>query len=392
MQTAKELTAANNDYIVACRHWMHEHPERSHEEKETAAFIASELREMGLEPKENIGGYGVTAVIEGKPGGKCVGLRADFDALPILEKTGASFCSKNEGVMHACGHDTHAAMLLGAAKVLMSMRESFFGKVKLVFQPSEEDAAGSGAKRMIEDGCLDNPKVDMMFGQHVWPRVEKGYVGIRKGAVSAASDRFFIDIKGRASHAGAAPEKGVDAVVIAAQIINALETVVSRCVSPLDSAVLSIGILQAGSRYNIVADHGHMEGTVRTLNPEVRMMMPARMKAIVENVAAALGGEASLDYRTGFSSVWNASEAVEGSLPALEKVFTKGGVIFEDTPDLSGEDFCFFGEHVPACFFHIGCREENMTAPLHAENFLPSDDILPLGTECLVEVALNYLS
>ena len=387
-----KLAARERAYIEECRHYMHRHPERSHQEEKTAAFIAGELRSMGLDPQENVGGYGVTAVIKGRSGGRCVGLRADFDALPVQEKTGCAFASETDGLMHACGHDCHAAMLLGAAKVLVSIRDSFSGQVKLIFQPAEEDAADSGAKRMIEAGCLKDPDVEIIYGQHVWPRVRKGCVGIRKGAVSAASDRFFIDIKGKASHAGAAPEKGIDAVVIAAETVNALETIVSRNVSALDAAVISIGLLQAGQRYNIVADNAHMEGTCRTFNPEVRRMIAERMRFIVEHTAAPLGGEGTLDYTPGFSSVWNPEETVDTALPVLNELFAKENIIFEADADLSGEDFCFYGEHVPACYFHLGCREEGvMTAQLHQGSFLPSDGILVPGAALLTALAVRYL-
>lgn len=393
MKTIRETVLEKNEYIISCRHWLHSHPEKSHEEKQTAAFIASELRKMGLEPVENVGGYGVTAVIEGKPGTKCVGLRADFDALTVTEKTGAPFASEFPGIMHACGHDTHAAMLLGAAAVLTEHKESFAGKVKLIFQPSEEDAAGSGAKAMIAAGCLEAPHVDAIFGQHVWPKVEKGTCGMRKGSQTASSDRFFIDITGKASHAGNAPEKGVDALVIACEIVNALETIVSRNVSALDSAVISIGVLNAGTRYNIVADHAHMEGTCRTMSPAVRKMIPERMRAIVEGIAKAMGGEATLDYRLGFSPVINADSLDEGLHASLSKVFGAENVFYEPQPDLSGEDFSFYGEQIPAYFTHLGCREEGkMTAPLHADTFLPSDEILAKGVEGLAQSAVDYLN
>ena len=295
------------DKVKEHRYYMHTHPELSHYEKNTAAYIAETLKKMGLSPKENIGGYGVTAVIEGKGEGKCVGLRADFDALPITECTGVPFASENPGVMHACGHDAHAAMLLGAAYVLNEIRDEFAGKVKLVFQPSEEDAAGSGAKAMIADGCLEDPHVDAMFGQHVWPNLPYGKVGVRNGAMMASSDRFFITIKGKNSH-GSAPENGIDAIVIAAQVISALQTIVSRNVGPLDSAVVTIGTIHGGNRYNVIADEVKMEGTCRNLNPVIRNTMPDRIGNIVRGVSESMGGSCDFKYMKCYSPTVNDPE------------------------------------------------------------------------------------
>ena len=287
----KDIKAVINSYydrIVSYRRHLHQNPERSHDEKETAAFIANTLKEMGLEPKTGIGGYGVTAVINGAAPGKCVGLRADFDALPVNELTGLPFASKNEGVSHACGHDVHTAMLLGAAHVLMELKDEFSGCVKLVFQPAEEDVLNCGAAPMIADGVLEDPKVDAMIGQHVWPQYETGCAAIRNGAMMASSDRFHITIKGKGSH-GSAPEDGIDAIVIAAQVITALQTIVSRKVSPRDAAVVTIGTIHGGDRYNVIANQVKLEGTCRNLNPEVRNKMTERITQIAEVVASAMG-------------------------------------------------------------------------------------------------------
>ena len=257
----KRVESLVNKYqetVVKHFHWLHAHPELSNQEKETAAYIAAELRKMGLEPTEGVGGYGVVALIEGKGPGKCVGLRADIDALPMTEATGLPYASQNPGVMHACGHDAHASMLLGAALVLNEMRDSFDGCIKLVFQPSEENSADSGAKRMIADGVLENPKVDVMFGQHIDPTTEVGVISSAPGAISAASDRFFITIDGKSSHA-ARPHTGVDAIAVGAQVVSALNTIISRNVDPTVSSVITIGKFVGGDRYNVVAGRAEME-------------------------------------------------------------------------------------------------------------------------------------
>ena len=272
MREVKELVAGYWEQICRHRRYFHENPEPSHCEKETAAYISAALREMGLEPIEHVGGYGVIALIRGEGAGKCVALRADFDALEVQEQTGAPFASRKSGFMHACGHDMHAAMLLGAAWVLNELRHTFSGTVKLIFQPAEEDAAASGAKAMIAAGCLTEPPVDAIFAQHIWPSLPTGTIGVRKGSMMGASDRFFITVHGKAGHGGK-PDEGIDAIVIAAHIVTALQTIVSRNVSPMGNAVVSVGKIGGGTRYNVIADAVHMEGTCRSVDSRVRSML-----------------------------------------------------------------------------------------------------------------------
>ena len=373
------------------RYYLHEHPELSHEEKNSAAYIAEALRNMGLEPKENVGGYGVTAVIEGNGEGKCVGLRADFDALPITECTGVPFASRNPGVMHACGHDTHAAMLLGAAYVLNELKNEFPGKVKLVFQPSEEDAAASGAKAMIADGCLENPHVDAMFGQHVWPNLPYGKVGVRNGAMMASSDRFFITIKGKNSH-GSAPENGIDAIVIAAQVISALQTIVSRNVGPLDSAVVTIGTIHGGNRYNVIADEVKLEGTCRNLNPEIRNTMPDRIGNIVRGVSESMGGSCDFKYMKCYSPTVNDPEKFAIVRDSIVEVLGEEGLVIPENSALGGEDFSFYCQEIPSAFFWLGCQDEDLPKyPIHHGKFLPKEESLIIGMKVMLTAALNFL-
>ena len=373
------------------RYYLHEHPELSHEEKNSAAYIAEALRNMGLEPKENVGGYGVTVVIEGNGEGKCVGLRADFDALPITECTGVPFASRNPGVMHACGHDAHAAMLLGAAYVLNELKNEFPGKVKLVFQPSEEDAAASGAKAMIADGCLENPHVDAMFGQHVWPNLPYGKVGVRNGAMMASSDRFFITIKGKNSH-GSAPENGIDAIVIAAQVISALQTIVSRNVGPLDSAVVTIGTIHGGNRYNVIADEVKLEGTCRNLNPAIRNTMPDRIGNIVRGVSEAMGGSCEFKYLKCYSPTVNDAGKFEIVRDAITEVLGEEGLVIPENSALGGEDFSFYCQEIPSCFFWLGCQDESLPKyPIHHGQFLPKEEALPIGMKVMLTAALKFL-
>jgi len=388
----KERIALVQDSVIAHRRWLHAHPELSGQEQETAAYIADALRKMGLEPKENVGGYGVVAVIEGRKGGKCVGLRADFDALPLQEETGLPFASVNPGVSHACGHDVHTAMLLGVAEVLSGMKEEFTGTVKLIFQPSEENAADSGARKMIADGVLENPRVDAIFAQHVSPSYPTGSIALNEGAMSASSDRFFITVKGKSSH-GSAPESGVDAVTMGAQVITALQTIVSRSVSPLDSVVLTIGKVTAGSRYNIIAEECLMEGTCRTLNPRVQEQLPARMEAIIKGVTEGMGGSYAFEYVKGFIPTVNTPGEFVLVRDAAQPLLGHEGVIIPDRTAMTGEDFSFFLKEIPGAFYWLGCQKPDTPFyPLHNNRFAPDEEAMKTGMAVMLSAALEYLS
>ena len=390
-ERAAELVKKHTKAMLEYRRHMHAHPELSHEEKETAAYIAAKLREMGLEPKEGIGGYGLTAVIEGTGEGKCVGLRADFDALPIQEETGLPFASENPGVMHACGHDTHAAMLLGEALVLNEMRDAFRGRVKLVFQPAEEDAADCGARKMIADGVLEGPHVDGMFGQHIAPELPTGKVAVRNGAMSAASDRFFITIRGKNSH-GSRPEDGIDAIVIAAQVVTALQSIVARNVGPLDSTVVTIGTIRGGQRYNVIADEVCMEGTCRNLNPVVRDTMEQRIGAIVRGVAESMGGSGELKYLRCYSPTINAPEMFRFVKDAVVDVLGPEGLVIPESSSLGGEDFSYFCEKVPSAYYMLGSTEPGKPyVPVHNGHMIPDEAALSMGMEVMVNAALAFL-
>lgn len=388
----KTLIAKYEEKVREDRRYLHAHPELACHEVETSAYIARALREIGLEPKERVGGYGVTAVIEGNAGsGRCIGLRADFDALPITEKTGLACASQNPGVMHACGHDVHAAMLLGAAYVLNDMRDFFAGSVKLVFQPAEENVSTSGARSMIADGVMENPRVDAMVGQHVWPDVDAGKVGVKVGAIMAACDRFFITVKGKSTH-GSQPQYGVDAIVIAGQVLNALQTIVSRNVGPLDNAVVSVGSIHGGDTYNVICDEVKMEGTCRNLNPDIRDAMPERIERIVRGVTESMGGGYEFQYIRGYSPTVNDQGMFELVRDCAVEAAGADALCILDSPAMGGEDFSFYCERVPSAFFWLGCRPaDRENIPLHNPLFDPGEDIMPLGTEVLVKSALRFL-
>lgn len=391
----RQIDALVNTYwnsVLEYWHWLHAHPELSGQEEKTAAYIADALRRMGLTPTERVGGYGVTAVIEGKKPGKCVGLRADFDALPLTECTGLPFASQNPGAMHACGHDSHTSMLLGAAHILNDMRGQFSGKVKLIFQPSEENSADSGAKKMIADGVLQDPKVDAIIAQHVDPVRTTGQIALKKGAITAASDRFFITVKGRSCHASS-PQNGVDAVAIGAQIITALQNIVSRTISPFDNAVITIGKVTAGTRYNVVAETCEMEGTCRNLNPAVRDAIPQRMENIIKGITEGMGAEYTFTYIRGYSPLIN--DPGMAALISDTAVELLGGenVLWLEHAGLGGEDFSFYTEQIPGIFYHLGCTKAgDQVWPLHNAHFVPDESALKIGTTMLVRSALNFLN
>ena len=370
---------------------LHAHPELSGQERETARYVASALRDMGLEPTEGVGGFGVVALIRGNAPGRCVALRADMDALPITEKTDLPYISRNPGVMHACGHDAHTAMLLGAARILCDLKDRFRGSVKLIFQPSEENAAESGAKKMIAAGVLKDPPVDAIMGQHIDALAETGTVATRPGVASAASDRFYITVEGTASHA-ARPHLGVDAIAVAAQVITALQNVVSRNVDPRKSAVIAIGTVRGGERYNVVASHVEMEGTCRTLDPATRDLVERRMGETVRGIAQAMGAKAELRYVRGYSSIANSPELVDLVGKAALPLCGPDRVIIPKEIGMGAEDFSFYTELVPAVYYKTGSHRPGTPRwSSHNENMVVDPECLPIGMQVMVTCALDFL-
>lgn len=370
--------------IVSWRRQIHTNPELGYEEVETAALVTSLLRQWGLEVVEGVAGTGVVAVLRGEQTGPCVALRADMDALPVAENTGLPFASKNTGRMHACGHDGHTAMLLGAARVLSTMRQSLKGTVKFLFQHAEECAPHGGAKGMIEAGVMENPKVDYVFALHLWPEVPFGKIGAKSGPLMSASDRLRIDIQGKGGH-GAAPHHTVDAVVVASQVVNALQTIVSRQMDPLDAVVVTVGTLTSGQRYNVIAPSAQMEGTVRTQNEALRRDLPARITRLVESVAAAFGATASVTYEYGYPPLINHVDGVDIIVRAAQDMFGPDSTVSLDRPSMGGEDFAFFLHHAIGAMFWMGCRGPNTPDyPLHNAKFDFDESVLARGTAVMV--------
>ncbi len=378
--------------IIEIRRDIHANPEIGMEEVRTSALVKAELEKLGLEVQDRVGKMGVVGLLRGKEAGKTILLRADMDCLPMDEETDLPFKSKVPGMMHACGHDVHTAILLGAAKVLSQLKDEIKGNIKFAFQPAEEANPTGGARYMIEDGVLENPKVDAAVGLHVW-NLPLGTVGIRTSTMMAQSDRIFITVKGKSSHASQ-PHNGVDAIVTAGHIITALQTVISRNVDPMESAVVTIGTIHGGSRYNVTCDKVVLEGTVRTFNPDISAIMPGRIKAIAENVASALGAECDVDYVEGYSATVNDEELATKFIGYFGDAIGEENIIIPSQPASGGEDFSEFSKVVPSVFYWLGMESDinKGQTTLHNPNLVVDERSIPIGIKTMVSGAIDFLN
>ena len=372
--------------IIDWRRDFHQYPELGFDEHRTSKIIGEALKEMGLAPKMNVGKTGVTADLTFGEG-PTIALRADMDALPMQEASGLDFSSKHDGVMHACGHDGHMAMLLGAAKVLTQNGNSFNGTVRFIFQPAEEGAGG--ARYMIEDGCLDG--VDEIYGIHVWNYQPVGEVGITDGPVLAAADMFEINIKGIGGH-GAAPQGTVDAVIVASHLVQALQTIVSRNTNPLESTVVTIGTISGGHNFNIIADEVTLSGTARAYTEENRNLIKTRMAEIIDGVAKTFGAEISFDYEDGYPPTINHTDPVNKVLKAAERVVgEKAGMPYLS---MGGEDFSYYLQKIPGCFFFVGSAPNDQKlfeTPHHCSHFTMDERALLVGPSIYLNLVDDLL-
>ena len=386
----KDIMNDYTDYIISVRRELHRVPELSFAEQKTTALIGEKLAEMGIpftiNPARNTGLVGV--ISGGKPG-PAVALRADIDALPVLEDTGLEFASENKGVMHACGHDNHMAMLLGAAKMLMSVKDVLSGTIYLVFQPGEE--VGTGAPYMMEFGDWFE-KTGAIFGAHLWCTFPSGTVGSRKGEIMAATEKFTIDISGKQSH-GSQPQLGVDAVCIAAATVMNIQAIVARQISPLDSVVVTVGTVNAGDRWNIVGGEAHIEGTVRHFNSEISKKVKASLRSIAENTAAAYGGSATLQYERIVPATINDDDATAFIGKAVAQVLGDGAY-FECEKNMGSEDFSYFQEKKPGAYFFIGNynEAEGTVYSNHSNHFTSDEGVLTGGAAVFAQIAVNWLA
>lgn len=385
----KELAKEQESYVIQCRHYLHSHPELSTKEVNTTRFIKEELEKMGVEVQEFEGITGCVGTIKGDKPGKTVMLRADIDALSITENPGKSYCSLNPGVMHACGHDCHTSMLLGAAKILSAHRDEIHGTVKLIFQMAEE--IGRKSEEYVKRGALEG--VDAIFGMHIWSAVPAGKINFESGERMACSDRFTIKIHGKSSH-GSAPHEGKDAIIAGAAAIQALQTIPSRINNPFNALVVTVGIFNGGTKENIIADQAELTGTVRAFNREFRNSMPEVIKSVVEPVVKGYGCSAEVDYYFGPSPLINDHEdLVQIARGAASKEMGEDALI--PLKKMTGaEDFSVYMETVPGVFGYLGCRneEKGIIAAHHHPAFDVDEDVLYHGTGIYVQFALDYLN
>ena len=386
--TILEAAQQMQPHLSELRRAFHAHPEVSGQEKETARRVQEELKAIGgYTLRTGVSGNGILADLEGgKPGPK-VALRADMDALQITEETGLPFDSQNPGVMHACGHDNHITMLLGAARLLAQYKDQLEGSVRLIFQPAEEMSPVGGSRGMMAAGALEG--VDAVFGLHVWPELPMGTFGTKAGPLMASSDHFSVQLHGSSSH-GAKPDAGIDAVVAGAQFVTAAQTIVSRNTDPLQSAVITIGRLQAGTRYNIVAGECEMEGTCRTFNPKVRELAERRLQEVLNGVCTLSGCTGELKYERGYCSVMNDPKQADYLLRTAAELFGQDKAVKVEEPSMCAEDFAFYLTEKPGAFAWLGTALPGEEAwPLHNCHFTAPEDILWRGAALLAQMALD---
>jgi hippurate hydrolase len=381
----EEVREGFGERIVALRRDIHREPELGFGTKKTAEKVLSALEGLPLDVQTGVAENGIVATLRGEGDGPTVGLRADMDALPIHEETGLPFASKLEGKMHACGHDGHTSMLVGAAHALSGMRERFNGTVKFFFQPAEE--GGGGGKVMVEAGVADD--VAAVFALHLWPGFPLGTAATKAGPIMAAADAFEMTIRGSGGH-GAFPHLTADAITMAAQIVTALQTVVSREVDPVEPAVVTVGEIGAGSAFNIIPEKARLGGTVRTLNEDLRRMMPERIERIARGVAQGMRGDAELDYEFSYPVTMNEEGAARTALGVIRGLFGEEHTLELANPSMGAEDFAFFLEKIPGAFIWLGVGEE--VSFLHTPTFAFDEEILPQGSALLTALALESLS
>lgn len=374
--------------IIEHRRWLHQHPELSKLETNTQAYLVSVLEEHNI--SYTLGATtGVVAYIG--TGNQCVGLRADMDALPIQELNDIPYKSTQDNVMHACGHDVHMAMLLGVAFILKDIEQLLTGVVKLFFQPNEE--VSSGALDFIKEGFLENPHVDHMLGLHVMPYLEVGEIEVRDGVLNGSSTYVAIDVYGTSGHA-AYPEQGIDAIVIASDIVLKLQTIISRSLSPLDSAALSIGIINGGSKANIIADHVQLKGTLRTLSIETKNLIKQRINSICANTSKSYNGNATVSYIDGYRPLINNKEVNNKIIKNAEAMNQISAINIKAFPSLGVEDFGYYLEKTKGAFFHLGCgsKEMGLTNGLHTSKFNVDESCMKIGIELQVRNTLSLLN
>lgn len=383
----KDYASKYKEQVIAWRRHIHSHPELSGQEKETSLFIQKVLGELGIPFVNDISDYAVIGEIQGSHPGPVIALRADIDALPIHEITGLPFASQHEGVMHACGHDGHISILLGAAAILQSIKNQLHGTVKLVFQPSEEEALNPGAQGIVDSGILDD--VDEIFGLHVWPQLPVGTVGLKKGHLMAASDHFLVHIKGKSTH-GAEPHNGIDAIVAAANWIVNVESIVARETNPMENLVCTIGVINGGDRYNVGCGDVYLEGTCRTYEPKKRDYIERRLGESLQALDMMFKTKSTLDYKRGHGATTNDPDAIDYATSIVEKYLGKEAVVHPEHPSMAAEDFSAYLQKIKGAFLWLGTGFDGNPA-LHNAGFTIDETILESGITMMAAIAAEYL-
>jgi amidohydrolase len=379
------------EYTRSLRRDFHAHPELGFHEVRTSGIVAQELNKLGLEFNAGIAGTGVVALLEGAKPGPVILVRADMDALPIVEETGAEYASQNPGVMHACGHDGHTAILLTVARMLLAHREELAGTVKFMFQPAEEGMGG--AEKMIEAGVLENPKVDKVLALHVWNEQPVGWFGISNGPMMAGAEIFKIKVEGKGGH-GAAPHQSKDPILAAAQIISALQGIVSRNVAPIQTAVVSVTTIHGGETFNVIPPSVTMTGTIRTFEPEVRAIVLKRFEETVQGVAQAMGCQAIIDMERLTPATINTPEMAMRVQAIARQLFPDARIESGNYITMGSEDFAFMLEKVPGCFFFVGSAnpEKGLDAGHHHPKFDFDEVALPRAAALMTATVVSLLS
>lgn len=375
--------------IVSLRRTIHKEPELGFKEFKTSTLVTNYLSDLGLKVTKGIAGTGVIGLLEGNSPGKTIAIRADMDALPVLEQTNLPYASSLPGVMHACGHDVHTSIVLGTANILSKLKNKIKGNVKFIFQPAEEGLGG--AKVMIEEGALKNPEIDAIVALHIAPGCKTGQISISSGPVMASPSEFMIEIKGRGGHA-AEPQKAIDPIIIGTNIINMFQTIVSRNRDPLKSAVLSVTSFQAGNAFNIIPSNAYIKGTVRTFDPLLDDEISKRMLAIISSVTDAMGAEYSFEYNKGYPPVINSKEIVDLVVNASSKVIDKENIIQNEQTSMLAEDFSYYLNKVPGALFNLGSSEPSCDnfENLHSSKLVVDENCIATGMEIFTQVVLDF--
>ena len=389
MSEVKRLGEKYLQHMINLRETIHMYPEDGFSEFTTSKIIIEELEKLGIKVQKNVAKTGVVGLIEGKYPGKTVLLRADMDALKIQEQADVEYKSKIDGMMHACGHDGHVAGLLGAAMILNELKDNLHGNVKLVFQPAEE--RDGGALPMIEEGVLENPKVDAAFAAHLWGYLNEGEVHLKEGPMMASPDIFNIKVIGKGGH-GAVPQESIDPIVITCQIVNSLQTIVSRKINPLDPVVITCGRIQGGDCHNVIPNEVELEGTIRTFNEETRNWVPKVMEDLIRGITTSQGAAYEFKYEPKYPALINDKYMTSFAKESLKKVVGEENVFDIKEPNLGGEDFAYFAQKVPSAFIFVGIANNKSEPVIHHNPYFKWDSKnVGILAQSLSQIAIDYL-